>query len=461
MHRLRALWAEWSFDMAGVTSVANVTTPGELLPPGPRTRALNTLRYLRTPVAALERWRARFGDTFTLRDLCGTSVVTCDPALVEELFRVRDGATFAAVVPESFDVLLGRRSLLMLAGAEHQQERKLLLGPMCRAALPEWIAAIGSTTRTVCAELGPGRRFVALERMRELTISTMSQILFGPDDPAEPDLRRAIMVMMDRVDPSLLVARVTQIEAGGFTRFGRYMAASRAFDRLLQQRIARGRASREMDGSILALLLAAHADDEAGTAAIRDEVRTLLIGGHETISALLAWALYYVHRDPELLSRVRAEVDGITDDSGFSRAPLLDAIVDETLRIRPPPGQCFRTLAEPLELGPWLLPPGVIVSPAVCLLHHRADAWDEPGRFDPERFLRGPRPSPFVYMPFGGGHRRCIGASLAKVESAIVLGTILRELELELDDPSEPAWARDGIALCPRPGVRMRVIRRR
>src|SRR5690606_20016467 len=175
----------------------------------------------------------------------------------------------------------------------------------------------------------------------------------------------------------------------------------------------------------------------------------------------LAWALYYLHRDPELLARARAEVDGIHDDVGLTRAPLLDAIIDETLRIRPPPGQCFRMLVEPLALGPWFLPAGAIVSPAICRLHHREDLAREPARFDPGRFYNQPPPSPFVYMPFGGGSRRCVRASLAKVESAIVLGTILRELELELDEPSEPAWARDGLALCPRPGVRMRVRRRR
>jgi cytochrome P450 len=297
--------------------------------------------------------------------------------------------------------------------------------------------------------------------MRELTIACMSQVLFGPDDPDEPALRRATVEMMDRVRPSFLITRATQFEAAGMSAFGRFMAASRRFDALLAARIARARAGGERDGSILALLLAAHGDDEAGSEAIRDEVRTLLIGGHETVTALLAWALFFVHRDPELLARARAEVDGIADELALARAPLLDAIIDETMRIRPPPGQCFRTLNQPLTLGRWRLAAGVIVSPAICLLHHREDLWLEPSRFDPDRFYEKPPPSPFVYMPFGGGSRRCVGASLAKLECAVVLGTILRELELELDEPSEPAWARDGIALCPRPGVRMHVRGRR
>lgn len=261
--------------------------------------------------------------------------------------------------------------------------------------------------------------------------------------------------------PSLLVTRLTQVEAFGLTRFGRAMAASRALDRLFFARIARARASREESDGILSLLVEAYPDDEQGAQSIRDEVRTLLIGGHEATAATLAWALYYLHRDPDLLARARAEVDAISGESGLLQAPLIGAVVDEALRIRPPAGQCFRTLRAPLELGPWSLPAGVVVSPGISLVHHREDLWPDPGRFDPDRFLDRPPPSPFVYIPFGGGSRRCIGASLGKVETAVVLGTILRELDLSLLEPAEPAWVREGIALCPRPGVRMRLSRRR
>lgn len=443
------------------TTLMRAAASRRSLPPGPPSRVFNTIHYIREPVNSLARWRARYGDTFTLRDLSGTTVVTCDPALIKALFTIRDHGVFGAVLPDSFDVLLGRRSLLLLTGAEHSEERKLLLGPLCRAALPEWIGATAAAARSTFAGLAAGDAFVGLERMREVTIASMSQILFGPDDPDEPALRRTTIEMMRRVSPGLLVTRFTQFEAAGLSRFGKYMAASREFDRLIAARIARGRAHGEQDGSILALLLATYPDDDAGRQAIRDEVRTLLIGGHEATSALLAWTLYYVHRDPELLAAARAEVDAIGDDHGLIRAPLLDAIIDETMRIRPPAGQCFRKLAQPLQLGPWTLPEGTCVSPAIALLHHREDLWPEPLRFDPQRFHGKPRPSPFVYMPFGGGNHRCIGASLGKVESAVVLGTLLRELELQLEEPSEPAWARDGVALCPRPGVRMRLRRRR
>ena len=216
--------------MSMVTSIPRaITNDADLaLPPGPRSRVLNTMRYVSDVVGALSYWRARYGDTFTLRDLAGTTVVTCDPDLVKALFCTRGDSSFGAVVPPSFDVLLGRRSLLMLSGAEHREERRMLLGPMCRAALPEWSRAIAGATRAVFAQLVPGRQFVALERMRELTVASMSQVLFGPDDPSEPDLRRAIIEMMNRVRPSFLVTRMTQLELGGASPFGRFMAASRA-----------------------------------------------------------------------------------------------------------------------------------------------------------------------------------------------------------------------------------------
>ncbi len=444
------------------TSLPRLRESPYVLPPGPRSRTINTLRYIADPEGALRSWRARYGDTFTLRDWSGTSVITCDPELVKLIFTERDAGVFGAVAPQSFDVLLGQRSLLLLPGLEHHAERKLLLGPLCRAALPEWIRAIVAVTRHAFSRLSSGEPFVGLERMREVTLGSISQILFGPADPAEPALRRATLELMAHVRPSFLVARLNQIELGGLSRFGRFMQVSRLFDDLLYERIARGRARGERDGSVLGMLLATYPDDPEADRAIRDELRTLLIGGHETTSSLLAWALYYVHRDPELLARARAEVDALGDDpEAWLRAPLLDAIVDETMRIRPSAGQCFRLLARPLELGPWHLPAGVVVSPAIGLMHHREDLWPEPERFNPDRFMTGQRPNGFVYIPFGGGSHRCIGASLAKVESALILGTILRELELRLDEPREPAWARDGIALCPNPGVRMHVQGRR
>ncbi|MDC3954680.1 cytochrome P450 [Polyangium jinanense] len=432
-----------------------------MLPPGPGSRTWNTWSYITDPVTALSRWRDRYGDTFTLRDWSATTVVTSDPALVKAIFAVRDVGVFGAVAPESFDVILGRRSLLLLSGPEHQAERKLLLGPLCRAALPAWLGAIADATRGAFTGLAKGQTFVALERMREVTLASISQILFGPDDPKEPALRRATLDMMVHVRPSFLVARALQIEGFGRTRFGRFMAASRAFDRLLYARIAEGRARGEQDGSLLALLLAAYPEGQAGDEAIRDELRTLLVGGHETTSSVLAWALYYLHRDPALLARAQAEIDAIAETEGLLRAPLLDAIIDEVMRIRPPAGQCFRMLVEPLDLGPLRVPAGVLVSPAISTIHHREDLWPEPSRFDPARFSNGSRPSPFVYLPFGGGSHRCIGASLSKVESAIILGTILREYRLGLDETREPAWRREGIALCPSPGVRMHVEGRR
>jgi cytochrome P450 len=255
-----------------------------------------------------------------------------------------------------------------------------------------------------------------------------------------------------------LVTRVTQRELGGRSAFGRYMQAARELDRLLRAQIAERR--RAPGESLLDLILASvdAQGEPLDDAVIVQELRSLLIGGHETTSKTLAWALYFLHRDPALLERLRTEIDAIDPPVALAKAPLLGAVIDETTRIRPVAGQAFRRLLEPMELGSWQLPAGIIVSPAICLVHLREDLWPEPERFVPDRFLANPHPRPGTFIPFGGGSHRCIGANLARFESAVILGTALREHEFELADPHPPAWIRDGLPLGPAGGVAMRSL---
>jgi cytochrome P450 len=431
------------------------------LPPGPRSRLLTTLRYGFDYVGAMRRWHAQFGPTFTLRDASDVTVVTSDPELIRRVFSEPRVESFGPAAPPTFDVLLGGESLLMLPGVAHQQRRKLLGPPFARDAMPSWTQAIVGATREGFAAFTPGQPFVALERTRAITLQIIGDVVFGAVGSLAVEIRAAIIAMLDRLRPHFLVTRLTQHELGGRTAFGRYMQASRALDRLLRKQIAERR--RAPGESLLDLILAAVDGQGAplDDATIVQELRSLLIGGHETTSKTLAWALYYLYSDPELLERVRAELDAAADSVALVRAPLLGAIIDETTRIRPVAGQVFRRLSEPMSLGPWQLPAGCIVSPATCLVHLRGDIWPEPERFDPGRFLGKPHPRPGTFIPFGGGTHRCIGANLARFETALILGTALREHEFELADSRPPAWVRDGLPLGPSGGVAMRWIGRR
>ena len=216
---------------------------------------------------------------------------------------------------------------------------------------------------------------------------------------------------------------------------------------------------------ILSLLLAAR--DEAGDAMhddeLRDELMTLLFAGHETTAIAIAWACYWLHRHPPVLERLRAEVDALGDDpqpDAIVRLPYLDAVCNEVLRLHPIAPDVPRQLVGPLELAGYTLGPPLCVDAAITLLHRREDLYPDPDSFRPERFLAR-RFGPFEFTPFGGGHRRCIGAAFATYELKIVLATFLRHAHLELAEPGEVRPARRNIVLGPSTGVRMRLRERR
>jgi cytochrome P450 len=219
---------------------------------------------------------------------------------------------------------------------------------------------------------------------------------------------------------------------------------------MLYAEMARRRASGTSGrDDILSLLLDAR--DEQGDGMtdreLRDEMFTLLMAGHETTATSLAWVFWHVLRHPEVLARLRAEVDTVLGDGPvepehITRLEYLDAVVKETQRLTPVVPFTGRILRAPARIGGRDLPAGVGVSPAIYVTHRRPDLWPEPARFHPERFLRA-RPSPFQFFPFGGGVRRCIGAAFATYETKVVLAEVLRRTDLRIA-----------------PGYRMRVTQR-
>ncbi len=246
----------------------------------------------------------------------------------------------------------------------------------------------------------------------------------------------------------------------GLGPWATYQRASGRVDELLYRQIAEVRPQAEGRADILSLMLMARYDDgqAMSDAHVRDELRTLLIAGHETSAITLAWALERVHRDPAVLARLLAEIDG-SDGSAeaLAKLPYLGAIVDETLRLAPVIEVVFRKLAKPWRFAGYDLPAGVSIAPAITLVHMREDLYPEPERFRPERMLER-KPGPFEYLPFGGGHRRCIGAAFAHYQIRIALGTILREWSLALREPSPVEVVRRSVTLGPKTGVRMAMV---
>jgi cytochrome P450 len=181
---------------------------------------------------------------------------------------------------------------------------------------------------------------------------------------------------------------------------------------------------------------------------LRDELMTLLVAGHETTASELAWAFERLTRTPDVLDRLTAEIDSGDVDA------YVTATVYETLRRRPVlPNAAPRLVMEPVEVGGWRYEPGVCLIADSYLLHHDPDVYPDPYAFRPERFL-DEQPGTYTWIPFGGGRRRCLGASFAMLEMKIVLRAVLAENELAPAAPGEEGARRRSITLSPRAGSR-------
>jgi cytochrome P450 len=433
------------------------------LPHGPKGKLRSTLRLIRAPIAALTEWRETFGATFTVPMLESPVVMTCDPELVRQIHAVGDPELFGPTVPSTFATLSGVESLLRLSGDRHQTERKLLMPHFHGERMRGWAEIMATAGRDAFAESGSLR---VLDRTRQATLDVIIRVVFGVSEPAQIERFAIVAEQWARAArPGFLFIRALQRDLLGLSAYARFRRASERLDAMLLEQIAATRSSLARPGcgereDVVAGMLAARYDDGSAMTdgAIRDQLRTLLFAGHDTTSIVLAWALFFVARDPRVRERLLAELATLgpdTEAEAFTKLPYLGAVVDETLRLRPVTGEALRLLRKPWQLGPWQLPAGIAVAAVAPLMHGRPDIWPEPEQFRPERFL-GERPSPTIYFPFGGGGRRCLGATFARFEACVILATLLREFEFTaLADRVD--WGRSLLLLEPLGGVPMHV----
>ena len=418
------------------------------LPPGPRGPAtLNTLRLTERPLQSLLGWRARYGDAFTVKLLVfGTGVYVCDPAAIKALFTGDQSDLHAGEANAPLGPVLGPRSVLLLDGPEHLRQRKLLLPPFQGSAVQSFRSVIREAAEAEIASWRPGQRFPMRERMRALTFEVIARAVFGVTEPDRIErLRRALTAVLDMGWVLLLPAPLRG-------RFPRRLAAA---DALIFEEITRRRGATDLDERTDVLSLLMRARDEEGRPMsdleLRDELMTMLAAGHETTATGLAFAFDLLLRSPRVLARLRDELDG-GDDA------YLEAVVSETLRLRPVIDASERTLTRPRTICGWDLPAGIRVYPAIAVVHHREDLYPEPFEFRPERFLES-RAESYSWLPFGGGIRRCIGAALAQAEMAEVIRLVVSRVDLRPERPALDPVVMRGITLVPKHGTPVRVER--
>jgi cytochrome P450 family 135 len=438
---------------------ADGAIPRSALPPGPRgPAALNMVRLGARPLETLLGWHRRYGDLFTVRyPVFGTGVYVADPQAIKELHTGDQSDLRAGEANAPLAIVLGARSVLVLDGAEHLRQRRLLLPPFQGSAVTAFRAVIREVAEREVAQWRPGDRFVMRERMRALTFEVIARAVFGVEQRERIErLREALVAVLDAQYVFLLPAAL-QRDLGRFSPGGRIARRLRAANALLYEEIGRRRGAPDLDErtDVLSLLLRARDEDGApmSDVELRDELMTMLLAGHETTATALAFAFDLLLRDPTVLARLRDEL--AAQDGGDA---YLDAVVTETLRLRPIIDANQRRLTRPRVVAGWELPAGTSVYPAIAVVHRRADLYPEPDAFRPERFLDG-RTESYAWLPFGGGIRRCIGAALAQAEMAEVIRAVVTRTELSARRPTTDAVVMRGITLVPRHGVPVEVAR--
>jgi cytochrome P450 len=385
------------------------------LPDGPRAPAAwQTLAWMARPGAFLQRIHHRFGDPVTIRTYWTEEpmVLFSHPDAVRDMFRLDPAIAPAGQSWEFLRPFAGPDSILLLDGEPHLRERRLMQGSFHGERMRAFAPVVAELARQ---ELGGWRgRVITLERMRHLTLEIILRVIFGAREEREvATLREAIDTTLGDVRslPRMLAMALVQRDLGPRSPWGKFRLAVERFDGLLLETVARRRTQPGGD-AVLDVLLEQR--DENGNPAsdrhLRDQLVALLMGGHDSSAASLAWAFERLARHPDVHARLRE------GDPAY-----LQAVVKEVLRVRPSLTIAPRLLLEPVQIAGRQVPAGVQVAACLWLAMRRDDLWPEAAAFRPERWLEGPEPERLSWIPFGGGVRRCAGAPFAEMEMREVL----------------------------------------
>jgi cytochrome P450 family 110 len=429
------------------------------LPNGPQTPSFfQMVRWIVSPMSYMEACAKRYGDIFTLRLDSTPRVFVSNP---EALQQILSSDTKELEAPgelnQLFASLLGKRSLITTPSkSEHQRQRQLLMPPFHGDRMRSYGQVISNVTEEIISQWEINKTFCVRSATQAITMRVIMQAVFGlSDSPRAQKIEELLREILEETSSPLSTAflyfPVLQKDFGPHSPWGKRVRRQQQVDQLIYEEIRERREKADSSRTdILSLLMEAR--DEAGQPMtdeeLHDELMTLLVAGHETTATALAWALYWIHKLPSVREKLLQEIDslgGNLDSSSIFKLPYLNAVYCETLRIYPVGMLTFgRVVKTPLSLAGHQLEPGTELVGSIYLTHQREDLYPEPKKFKPERFLEK-QYSPFEYLPFGGGARRCIGMAFAQFEMKVALAIILSRCELELVDNGEVKPKRRGL----------------
>jgi cytochrome P450 len=394
------------------------------LPPGPRLPVgLQTLLFMTARTWIGPRWHRRYGDVFSVHLApAGRGVVLTRPEHIREVFAGPASTFHAGEGNAILGPIMGEHSVLLLDEDAHLVARKRVMSAFHGEAMRGYAEVVERLATEQVEQWPVGEPFAVHPFMNDISLEVILRIVFGVTDEARLIGMRPMLRRLVKIGPLVFLGWLyPQLENVGPWR--RFRLLKEATDALIYAEIADRRQVLDLAGrtDVLSKLLVA--DPTQTDAELRDHLVTLLLAGHETTASTLAWTLHDLARRPALLRRVQRAAD--EDDERY-----LEAVVKESMRLRPVITQVARRLAKPVRIGGYDLPADVVVFPSIYLVQRTPSVHPSPQEFRPERFLDG-SPPPATWIPFGGGIRRCLGAALAMVEAQAVLKAVLARVDIE------------------------------
>lgn len=407
---------------------------------------LQMTRWIRRPAEMLDDCAERYGDYFTVRlPPNGKMVFISDPKAIKDIFMGDPKVLHAGEGNRILEPMLGPGSILLLDERAHMHQRKMLLPPFHGQRMRHYTELMAEVTERHIQDWPQDEAFSLHPKMQAITLEVIIRTVFGVEEPDRVDRLREVLTRALGTPPIILL-KAAQVDLGPWSPWGRYKRNKRAVDEFIFEEVRTRRALDEDRPDVLSILLQSHDDEgrEMTEWELRDELMTLLTSGHETTATALSWVFERLLRHPKQLERLR-------EDIAAGSNTYLDAVIQETLRLRPILPIIVRQLTESFTAGEWTFPAGVSLSPCIYLVHRKAELYPDPDEFKPERFL-GQAPETYGWIPFGGGVRRCLGVSFAQAEMRQVIRVMLEQLDIRPASPDPEPIRRRNITMVPKDG---------
>jgi cytochrome P450 family 110 len=432
-------------------------------------------QWVADPVRFMEKAVLKYPDIFDTRIIGSDKsfVFVNQPEAIQEILtNDRKKYTAPGEMNGILRPILGDYSVIMLDGVSHRKRRQLVMPSFHGDRMKSYGDLIVNLAQKVMNQFPANQPFLAREAMQEISMQVILESVFGLHEGERCQKIKHFMEQLSRLfrspfSSSFLFFPFLQKDLGSWSPWGEFLRDRTQLDELLYAEIAERRAKPDPSRiDILELLISAKDEDGQGLSdkELRDELMTLLFTGHETTATAMSWGLYWAHYLPEIGEKLHQELDILGDSPdpmNTFRLPYLTAFCNETLRIYPVAMLTFpRVAQEETGILGHRIEQGTVVVGCIYLVHHREDLYPQPKQFRPERFIER-QFSPYEFMPFGGGVRRCLGEALAIFEMRLVLATILSKYQLQLVDSQPEIPRRRGVTLAPAKGVKMMVTGKR